>query len=509
MVYAQMHVTACNIFCAVFFFSDLVWTVTAITKGSSPSPTSRPSPSSPSSSSPSPPSCSVSMGIVDGQYARRSTCVAGNAWVALDFATSPSFVLFAGQLYVKDPALRRYVPHVKTLPPSIPFDGLVHSFSGPIPYDETTCDSRCCRQVEVHSSGVECDNDWTRCATLQPSSALPQCNGTLQTGCSAWVPCDANPRVDILIPGLILSACTAGVLSVLWLREQQMLFRVVLTLVLSVKVAVLFIALVPHSDYAYWMENTETAPDFAAYQACAEFCSLSDSYLIILTRFCADRRLDLSEYAIFEANQNRFLAADESCMPASDDVAYCQSCYARRGDWLGYEQLQLYLWVHALLEWALVLCVLAVYAWSFRWMRLGLRVAAIMLGLMYVAFFLADIVKYVDATKDRLYGAFAGYAMFGQAIRIDARSVCLTLIFFDLVSALLALYWAYDGFQPIEEGGLSGESGGALEEILVSGSTKQKVNASDMLQTLFSRHNNHNFMLKALVKQKRYSEHGV
>jgi hypothetical protein len=186
-------------------------------------------------------------------------------------------------------------------------------------------------------------------------------------------------------------------------------------------------------------------------------------------------------------------------MPASDDVAYCQSCYARRGDWLGYEQLQLYLWVHALLEWALVLCVLAVYAWGVRWMRLGLRVAAIILGLMYVAFFLADIVKYVDATKDRLYGAFAGYAMFGQAIRIDARSVCLTLIFFDLVSALLALYWAYDGFQPIE----------ALEENLVSDSTRKNVNASDMLHTLFSRHNNHNFMLKALVKQKRYSEHGV
>ena len=139
-------------------------------------------------------------------------------------------------------------------------------------------------------------------------------------------------------------------------------------------------------------------------------------------------------------------------------------------------------------------------------MRVGLRVAAIILGLMYVAFFLADIVKYVDATKDRLYGAFAGYAMFGQVIRIDARSVCLTLIFFDLVSALLALYWAYDGFQPIEEGG---RSGGALEPILDSGSTKQKVNASDMLHTLFSRHNNHNFMLKALVKQKRYSEHGV
>jgi len=210
---------------------------------------------------------------------------------------------------------------------TVQFKGLVASFSGDIAYDNTTCEGRCCNKVEVRRGSGECDRDWTQCATRKSDSVLLQCNSTLTTGCSAWVPCDLNTRVSFYVPWGVLfgfSLVLLLVLCTLSCGKDTPAGVTSMAMFLTVKLILLSFLLVPVSDYRYWTSHTETSSEFVVYQECAAYCNRVTSTWP--TDFCGSSKEGSTDF-----------------------------CYTKRDEWKIYNQAVTYLEVRAYVEWMVIL----------------------------------------------------------------------------------------------------------------------------------------------------------
>jgi len=329
-------------------------------------------------------------------------------------------------------------------PPLIWFNGLVASFSGggKYVYDNTTCMDRCCNKVEVHSSEARCNADWTACAVRKWDSRLPQCNRTLTTGCSAWVPCDANKRTWFYVPWAVLFVVSVLAWVCVYRRDfdHNPCAEFVNGLIfMFTKVVLLSLALVPISDYWYWTAQTETSQGLVSYQACVTYCHHLDDPDVIRTRFCEDDRNSSLGYDVFEADWNPLPLPAGGCgIGGHWTVGYCKSCYAKADDWKVYEMVVTYLLARALIEWVMLLVLKGVYQVDrYEYSHWGcpghrpLRVAVWCFFLLQCLFLALDVYVTHQCFSVQTLVYIWRYAGSSQDGVIDVGLLCAALAVFD------------------------------------------------------------------------------
>jgi hypothetical protein len=353
-----------------------------------------------------------------------------------NFESSPSVIRINDQLYMKDQNLHSFVSYNAKYPPVVQFSGL---WSSPL-YDNTTCANRCCKKVDVLRDDW-CDlGNWTQCATLNADSFLPRCGQDRRIGCSAWVPCEANPRVWFYVPWALMFVAHLFVLvyALVWMAgetEEKKGWGTELWLnstwggfmLLYVAAVILFsFSLVAVSDYKHWRAQTETALDFIAYQECARFCNDSKDPIVVQTRFCAGR----GGFDVFDANHNIFLNGT-TCPVATGNAAYCQNCYGHVDDWIRFQNAFVYLEWQVYTEWVTMLIVLSSLFIAFdrpgsAWLTVW-YVAACVNIVLHLAFFSYNIYIANDSFSLGLFSILEGYGKFGQTVTTDVRAVFIVL----------------------------------------------------------------------------------